>query len=157
VETSNQRRSPLLLPLEAQMPARVVGETNMLSCWKDIASYMGSTVRTGPALGTASWFARTPHPDRGAFRPVAYPHIDTTAGAMYRVDSQKLIELSQSSLLKSLIGRRHSSLTRARPWLLRQYPKSDVLLLFVGGRPGSLSLLPIPGSPRSTRPASKRL
>jgi hypothetical protein len=28
---------------------------------------------------------------------------------MYRVDSQKLIELSQSALLKSLIGRRHSS------------------------------------------------
>ena len=51
---------------------------------------------------------------------------------MYRVDSQKLIELSQSALLKSLIGRRHSSLNRARPWLLRQYPKSDVLLLFVG-------------------------
>ena len=76
--------------------------------------------------------ARTPHPDRGAFRPVAYPRIDTTGGAMYRVDSQKLIELSQSALLKSLIGRRHSSLTRSRPWLLRQYPKSDVLLLFVG-------------------------
>ena len=32
---------------------------------------------------------------------------------MYRVDSQKLIELSQSALLKSLIGRRHSNLTRA--------------------------------------------
>jgi hypothetical protein len=76
--------------------------------------------------------ARAPHPDRGAFRPVAYPRIDTTGGALYRVDSQKLIELSQSALLKSLIGRRHSSLTRARPWLLRQYPKSDVLLLFVG-------------------------